>query len=156
MITYSIVSNAIVIIGTIFGERLIYLPNAGFCLLLGLAADFAFRRSPPSVPVPNLASRWVVAAGLVILGMWYAFLTVERNRDWRSPRALYESAYEVNPRSCKVLVGMASNALEDDDYPQALRYCEAAWQDDVAPEYWPAWRTAAVALRGMSAEADEP
>ena len=155
-ITYSIVSNAVVIIGTIFGERLIYLPNAGFCLLLGLAADFAFRRSPPSVPVPHPVSRRVVAAGLVILGMWYAFLTVERNRDWRSPRALYESAYEVNPRSCKVLAGMASNALEDDDYPRALRYCQAAWQDDVAPEYWPAWRTAAVALRRMSAEAADP
>ncbi len=159
-ITYSIVSNVLVVIGTVFGERLLYLPNLAYCMLIGLLADFAFApgQSEGGRPVTGIGLRRVTAAALVVLGFCYAFLTVERNRDWRSPRALYESAYRVNPRSCKVLVGMAANALEDDDTLGCLRLCEQVVDEKtgVAPEYWPAWRTAAVALRRMAAETDDP
>jgi tetratricopeptide (TPR) repeat protein len=51
---------------------------------------------------------------------------------------------------------MAASAMEAGDYPRALRYCEASWQDDVAPEYWPAWRTAGVTIRRMSERVADP
>src|SRR5439155_213679 len=41
---YSIVSNVFVTIGTVMAERLLYLPSAGFCLLVASAAD-AFGRT---------------------------------------------------------------------------------------------------------------
>src|SRR5262249_46101503 len=41
--TYAIVSNVLFPIGTIFGERLLYLPSAGFCVLAALALGAARR-----------------------------------------------------------------------------------------------------------------
>jgi tetratricopeptide (TPR) repeat protein len=155
-VTYSIVSNVLIVIGTIFGERLLYLPNVGYCMLIGLAAGFAFRRQLDPDDSNSLITRRLAAVGLIALGMWYGYLTVDRNTDWRSSYALHQSGYRVNPRSCKVLSGMAANALAGGDYAQALRYCQASMNEDVAPDYWPAWRTAGVTLRKMSARETDP
>src|SRR5262249_53446632 len=53
-LTWSIVSNAFITIGTILGDRLLYLPSVALCLLAGAAIASAVRRvgwSRVSVPV---------------------------------------------------------------------------------------------------------
>jgi Flp pilus assembly protein TadD len=151
--TYAIVSN-IILLGTIFGERLLYVPSIGYCMLIGLAAEFAFgssgrgpngRRGPLAV---------VAAIALPLMGFWYCHLTVSRNCDWSSPDRLYASAYRVNPTSCKVLSGMASIAMDLGHYRQAHDYCRQAAK--AAPKYWPAWRTAALALRRLAEQENDP
>ncbi|HUU85934.1 MAG TPA: DUF1736 domain-containing protein [Phycisphaerae bacterium] len=146
-VTYAIVANFL-LIGTIFGERLLYLPSIGFCILIGLAADFAYRwpRAHPQSAWKSLAV--LPAVGLPLMGLWYGHLTIVRNRDWSSPQRLYESAYRVNPTSCKVLSGMAGNALARGDLHVAHRFCRQATR--LAPAYWPAWRTGALAVRRMA------
>jgi len=156
-VTYSIVSNIPVVIGTIFAERLLYLPSVGFCMIVGLVADHACRRppAPSGTARPAGIGRPLLCAGLIAVGLWYATTTVTRNRDWRSNESLYASAYRVNPRSCKVLAGRAANALAARQYAQGLAYCDQA--NRIAPSYWPAWRTGAVCLERMAAaEPGEP
>jgi tetratricopeptide (TPR) repeat protein len=157
-VTYSVVSNVVIVIGTIFGERLLYLPNVGYCMLIGLAADFAFRRGPQVLPGHVWLLRRGLAVALMATGILYAYLTVERNGDWHSNRRLYESAYRVNPRSCKTLSGMAAKARSDGDFRKALEYCNAVFHEKtgVAPEYWPVWRTAGLVLRRMGELAPDP
>ena len=153
-ITYSIVSNAPVVIGTIFGERLLYLPSAGYCMLLGLLADYALRpRSdqPSGRPRPLGTA---LASVLALAAVWYTYLSVNRNRDWRSEEALCASSYRVNPRSCKVLAGMASISLRRGELRRALAY--AAEATEIAPRYWPAWRNAALALRHLADQTTDP
>ncbi|MFQ5490500.1 MAG: phospholipid carrier-dependent glycosyltransferase [Phycisphaerae bacterium] len=151
-LTYSVVSNVVVVIGTIFGERLLYLPLTGYCMLLGLLAGYAFGTGGDGRWHLGMNLRSLAALAVVLVGGIYAIITIDRNADWRSESALYTSAYQVNPRSCKVLVGMAARALEAGELRQGLIYCDRVFNEEkgVAPEYWPAWRTAGVILRRMA------
>lgn len=146
-VTYSVVANVLVI-GTIFGERLLYLPSISYCMLIGLVAHFAYgsRRIGPGAAWNPMAI--VAAVALPLMGLWYCDLTVNRNRDWSSPERLYDSAYRVNPRSCKVLAGMAANAMSRGSFSDAHSFCYRATH--IAPEYWPAWRTGARAVVQMA------
>ncbi len=92
VLTYLPASNLLVPTGTIFGERLLYLPLVGFALLAALASE-AFRA--------NLNRRTAVA--VISLG-WIALLGarfVARAGDWASDAALFASAAVNSPRSAK-------------------------------------------------------
>jgi len=153
-VTYSLVANVLVVIGTVFGERLLYLPSIGYCMIFGMLADRALRwsQAPPRRGQRPVGA--VLAVGLGVVAVCYAYLTIQRNRDWQSEATLYTSAYQVNPRSCKVLAGMGAKAVEAGALRSALVYCRAAM--DIAPDYWPAWRTAAVTMRRMADQSADP
>jgi tetratricopeptide (TPR) repeat protein len=76
--TYAVVSNVFFPIGTIFGERLLYLPSAGFCVLAALALR------EPRRPVPRAIASLVVVVALV---HWSA-VTIARNPVWRDEMSL--------------------------------------------------------------------
>lgn len=123
---FAATSNILTRTGTIFGERLAYLPSAGFCLLAAMI--FAW-----------LVSRYRVA-GLVLLALAIAAFsvrTVVRNRDWRDNGALYIAAADAAPNSAKMrtfrgIVYMGRGQLErsradlqaalriDPEYPDAI------------------------------------
>ena len=90
---YSIVSNVLFPIGTIFGERLLYLPSIGFAILTaGLVAALS----------RGAAWRKGLAAALaVVLIAGYAARFVDRCRDWGSDALLFAAAVKVSPRSAK-------------------------------------------------------
>jgi protein O-mannosyl-transferase len=91
LLGFAIIGNLLVPIGTIFGERLVYFPSAGFCLLVVLLWAPLLRRSP------RLA--WIVIA--VILSLLSA-RTVIRNRDWRDDFTLFSADVQVDPNSAKL------------------------------------------------------
>ncbi len=93
-------SNILVPIGTLFGERLTYLPSAGLCLAAAAALDGVLRdrragASAQAVSAPGLVLL-LVAAGLL------GARTIERNRDFESSEKLFESALEAVPDSARV------------------------------------------------------
>jgi tetratricopeptide (TPR) repeat protein len=91
LIGFSVTANIIAPIGTIMGERLAYLPSAGFCLLIALAWNWLRDRHR------NLA--WGLLAALIaILGA----RTVLRNRDWKDNLALYSAAVNAVPHSARM------------------------------------------------------
>ena len=156
-VTYFIVSNIPIVIGTIFGERLLYLPSVGYCMMFGLLVHLALGKEPDAPSRRRLARGGLgtLLAGVVALvALWYGYLTIDRNRDWRSSRALCVSAYRVNPRSCKVLAGMADVSLGDGELRQALEYCDAATK--IAPRYGRAWRTIALTFRRLAQQSSDP
>jgi tetratricopeptide (TPR) repeat protein len=84
-------SNLIVPIGTIFGERLLYLPSVAFALVAGagLGAFLASR-----------ARRAAVVAFALLLG-GYAVRTWDASRAWASDLALFTSTVRSQPDSAK-------------------------------------------------------
>jgi Flp pilus assembly protein TadD len=95
-LTWALTSNFIVPIGTILGERILYLPSAGICLAVAsglVAAGKRFR-----VPVA------VATTSILLLG---ATRTWARAADWKDNLTLFESAAQASPLSCKVHYNLA-------------------------------------------------
>ena len=110
-LTFSIVSNFIITIGTICAERLMYLPSAGALV----AAAVGVERLADSAP----ARRRLVAGATAILIVLGAVRTLTRNRDWNNEVTLWSAAVKAAPRSARVqseygriLMAQAENAAE--------------------------------------------
>jgi len=87
---FAVTANILTPTGTIMGERLAYLPSAGFCLLLALVGLELEKR--------NRRAAWYA---LVAVGVLFSARTVVRNRDWRNNFTLFSSAVRAVPGSAK-------------------------------------------------------
>ncbi len=98
-VTLAPVSNLVILIGTIMGERLVYLPSVGFagCLVCGVLAW------PASEP----AWRKAMAAALIFVAIAFTVRTWDRNSDWLDERRFWERARKSAPRSYKTILNAA-------------------------------------------------
>jgi tetratricopeptide (TPR) repeat protein len=100
------VSNLAFSVGTVMGERLLYLPSAGFCILLpALYAGIAGRRSSRSL-------HRATAAGLAVLCALYGARVLARNLDWKDQHTLFSATVLTSPRSAKAWYNLG--VAEDD------------------------------------------
>lgn len=91
LVGFSVTANILIPTGTIMGERLAYLPSAGFCLLLAVIWIQVERR--------NRMVAWTVLAGVLVS---LSVRTVIRNRDWRDNSTLFVAAVRAVPGSTKM------------------------------------------------------
>jgi len=116
------VSNLLVPIGSIMGERFMYLPMTGLAATLAVGLLAAARRMP--------GARVAVWLGPALVLVALTGRTLARNHDWRDERALWESARRVSPRSFNVYKGSATAiTAESQDEPsidQAISWAEQA------------------------------
>ncbi len=122
-------SNLLFPTGTIFAERLAYLPSAGFCLIAatwiaGSAADF-----------DSLRRGRAVLLAAVALG--YAARSVARNPVWASDEALFSNMVRVSPASAKAHYDFAYMSAETGAPRRALEHYKRA--AEIYPAYWDAW-----------------
>jgi tetratricopeptide (TPR) repeat protein len=110
-------SNLLVPIGTIFGERLLYLPSAAFALVAGAAASALGRRS-------RLATGLLVSAVLVVFGV----RTWTYARAWVDDLSVFTAAVAAQPESAKAQ-RMLGGALVEAGRPDAA---VAAFQRAIA------------------------
>lgn len=98
-LTFAVVSNLVFLIGTIMGERLLYLPSAGFCLALGAAIV----RAGGGVDGPGRARRWPTAlvALLGVVVVLYGARTIARNRVWHDALGFFIAMVADAPRSAR-------------------------------------------------------
>jgi hypothetical protein len=110
LVTFSVVSNVVVPIGTILGERLAYLPSVGFCL----AAALGVRALARVCTRDARAAGALFAAAMALLVGLHALRAFERARDWRTLETLWLHDVEVSPRSVKAIAnaGVALLVLE--------------------------------------------
>lgn len=101
---YFVVSNWIFKIGTIAGERLLYLPSAGAAIVFGILIAKLWEKV--SVKWGRVA---IVIAGIA-LASWYASLAVSRSGLWNNEESLFKNAYAVAPYS---VVNMTNYAYLD-------------------------------------------
>ncbi|MGB7436823.1 MAG: hypothetical protein WBW49_15530, partial [Candidatus Acidiferrum sp.] len=112
---FAITANILTPTGTIFGERLAYLPSAGFCLLVALVWVRLEKRA-------NMLA-WGVLA-LLVLGC--GVRTMARNRDWRDNVTLFTAGLKASPRSAKMHSNQALQYYWKNDLDAASRELEIA------------------------------
>jgi len=84
-------SNLLVPIGTIFGERLLYLPSVGFCLAVGSGAARLLASRARAVGY--------AAVGIVVAS--FSARTWAYASEWANPTALFSYAARAQPRSSR-------------------------------------------------------
>jgi tetratricopeptide (TPR) repeat protein len=145
LLSWLVTSNVPLLIGTIFGERLLYLPSAGACLVAASALTAAARRMPV---------RGAVTAATIVLLAAGGTRTWSRNRDWKDNQTLFASAAATSPRSCKALNAYASELLTAGRPRDALPWAERALA--VFPPYPDAHETIAGSLRILANDERDP
>jgi tetratricopeptide (TPR) repeat protein len=130
VLMYVPISNLLVLIGTIMGERLFYLPSAGLCLL----AAVAYERLTAASPL--FASRLTPHASRVLVVLICLALTVRtivRNFDWYSNETAFSSAFAVFPQSAKIQHMMGLVAADRQEWAEANEYFDTALE--IYPTY---------------------
>lgn len=113
-------SNIFFNVGFVLAERTLYIPSAGYCLLVVIGIQKLCNR----IPVQYLLPAYVALLWLYFARSWI------RSDQWRSETALFRSALHVCPLNAKVHYNIAKNAadagnstLAQYEYEEALRYC---------------------------------
>lgn len=134
-ITFSPVSNVIFLAPRPIAEQRLYLPSAGFCLLLcwalfklpELAALAGIGMKPAAVPYIMLA-----AAGL------FSALSINRNFDWRNEMTFWAKTVNSSPDSPRAWLNYGNAFFAQNDLEQAKEKYERSLA--AAPGYPPAHR----------------
>src|SRR5262249_10623177 len=92
-----------------FGERYLYIPSLGFCLLLVWAARAL---------VPDRRALIGVVAALLVL---YSAQTMARNRDWVDTETIASRTLESSPEANWVRSFLSADYFERDKYTEAER-----------------------------------
>jgi Flp pilus assembly protein TadD len=114
-------SNLILTVGTIFGERLLYLPGVAFCLSVGMGFAWAIRRY----------GRGATLAPVVIL-IALSIQTIRYSGAWESDISLFQWATASVPESTKAHHKLGEELLRAGDFGGALRSLRRALE--IAPD----------------------
>jgi len=121
------VSNILFPIGTIMGERLLYLPSLG---LIALGISGAGRL------IGMIGQKGSARLGMLLLILAIAALsgrTWLRNKDWHDDRSLFRSVVTVQPRSVKGLANLGTVYSENGEFEEAGQLYRRSLA--LAPEY---------------------
>ncbi len=127
---YGLVGNIVTIIGTNFGERLMYLPSAFFVILAGVALARLPRRA--------------VTTAIVILLSLACLRTFTYAARWNDRLAFMQSQVRAQPMSVRLHLLLADELIRREEYAGADTVMTAARA--IQPEYARVWiQSAAVA-----------
>jgi tetratricopeptide (TPR) repeat protein len=155
--------------GTIFAERLAYLPSAGICVILGCVLTSVVPASreaaapgqelplapgegrgegetPVSVEFihPGDRARFLP---LLLVFLLFSGRTILRNAVWWTDEGLFANLIATSPDSAKAHYDVAYVAVANRRYPQALaEYSRAV---SIYPRYWDAWAGRGRTLKEM-------
>jgi protein O-mannosyl-transferase len=119
---FAVTANILMPTGTIMGERLAYLPSAGFCLLIAAAWPELEKR------YQVLQSRMLQFGVLAVVVAALGARTVARNQDWKDNLTLYSAAVRSVPGSAKMhanlgteYMGVGKSELARKEFQTALQ-----------------------------------
>ncbi|MEQ1747170.1 MAG: tetratricopeptide repeat protein, partial [Saprospiraceae bacterium] len=100
------------VIGTLFGERLMYAPSVWFCLaaawLVWKITGFDLDQSAEGAGLPEAKKIGAGAGILLAAAAVFGLLTISRNADWRDNLTLFAADSAKAPNSVRLHNGMGS------------------------------------------------
>lgn len=120
--SFAATANILIPTGTIMGERLVYLPSIGFCILVALVWVQLENRRPEFARVLFVTALIALSARTVI-----------RNRDWRDNMSLFSSAVRAVPGSAKMRCDLGEEYVKRGHFEAATRELQAALS--IYPDY---------------------
>lgn len=135
------VSNVLFPVGTAMAERLMYVPVAGFALILGGVFQWGSEHW-----------RGLVIGLVVTLLAGYGWRTVLRNADWKSDLMLFAAAVRAQPQSAKAHFNLGNAVRDAGDAQAALPHYDRALA--IYPGYAEAHYNAGVIYQDQQRDAE--
>jgi hypothetical protein len=145
LINIALYSNIILTIGTSFGERLLFIPSLGFCIVLAYLIQLPFKNK--TVELLSLKNKPLLIC-IVILSL-YSYKTIDRNKAWENNFTLYSTDVKNcnNSARCQYYFGlglMKEKAIllpEGNEKTQLLNQSIQAFTRaiEILPKYSDAW-----------------
>jgi len=111
-ITISVTSNIFILIGTSYGERFMYAPSLGFCLIL----SSLLMRTSEGEATPD-KKLFILPALITLI---FFVLTFKRNKAWKDDYALHSTDVLHSPNSAKAHY-FFGNILTGDEYLSKIK-----------------------------------
>ena len=146
--TFSLASNLLFLIGTSYGERLLFLPSAGFILVVSQL--FSGKQAGEEAKLTH----WFKSIkGMVFLAiaLLFSVLTIQRNPAWYDSYTLYATDIKNNPDGIKLRyhyaleTGKQASNLSDGEEKKTMLQTSLKDLEKVTavhPNYWEAHSTA--------------
>jgi tetratricopeptide (TPR) repeat protein len=124
LIASSIISNLFIVIGTSFGERLMFLPSIGWCIAV-VGALYAllnyYKENAAEMGIAaGLKKHAMLFLFLGIVGCAYGWKTMDRNKDWYKDFTLFSRDVQYFGRSTHLLFYWG-NHLSSSEYHEILK-----------------------------------
>ncbi|XP_057163286.1 protein O-mannosyl-transferase TMTC4 isoform X2 [Ursus arctos] len=110
-------SNLFFRVGFVVAERVLYLPSAGYCMLL----TFGFGALSKHTKKKKLIA--AVVLGILFINMLRCMI---RSGEWRNEEQLFRSALSVCPLNAKVHYNVGKNLADKGNQTAAIRYYREA------------------------------
>jgi lipoprotein NlpI len=151
LITFSIFSNILILIGSSFGDRFMYFPSLGFAMVLAFLilqlskVDFNLKPHSMSTFFNNYKMPLLIAGAVAVT---YSFKTIDRNSVWSDSFSLYENDIKIAPNSAKLNYhfGLELNkkGLDENDPKRKGEFMNKAFQHfakaaEIFPDYHDAY-----------------
>jgi tetratricopeptide (TPR) repeat protein len=137
-------ANLIIVIGSIMAERFVYLPLAGFCMVVVMVINWALHKliidrkdpQPTGEGGPLTFLPHVVICGIMIA---FGVRTAYRNLDWRSDNTLFTAGVEECPNAFRNYQSLAFALYTEDQRGNIDRCIDLAEKglailDDLPPQ----------------------
>ncbi|KAJ8734815.1 hypothetical protein PYW08_014065 [Mythimna loreyi] len=133
-------SNVFYPVGFVIAERILYIPSAGYCLLIGIGfRKLLYRRSP-------IVCKIGVSMFLLLM-LIYAMRSWQRSKDWQNEYNLFISGLAVCPANAKVHYNVAKVA--DAKHQTAWALAEYKEAIRLYPQYYQAMNNLANLLKNQ-------
>ncbi|KAM7111667.1 protein O-mannosyl-transferase TMTC4 isoform 2-T4 [Molossus nigricans] len=119
-------SNLFFRVGFVVAERVLYLPSAGYCMLL----TFGFGALSKQTKRKKLIAALIL--GILFINTLRCMI---RSGEWRSEEQLFRSALSVCPLNAKVHYNVGKNLADKGNQTAAIRY----YREAVRPDFAAAW-----------------
>ena len=119
-ISYGIIGNVVALIGTIFADRLMYLPSAFFLIAIGIALS--------KIPARALAPI------VILLAIFGGVQTFAYARLWNDPITLYQATLRNYPKSERAYLLLCNAHQDRAEWAEALAVAHQACA--AVPERW--------------------
>ncbi len=119
MIAYAIPSNLFVTIGTIFAERLMYLPSLGICLLFAVVGVRIISAMKKNERYDKFNPALYATIGIIVV--LFSVRTFIRNYDWKDNFTLYSRTAEASPKSARAHGNLGLALADRGRYDEALK-----------------------------------
>ncbi len=121
LITHFLHSNLLFVIGTVFGERLLFTPSLGIIMLMGLGFAYWWEKAGLTGNFAPMSAPKAIAP-LLMLAVLYAGLSFRRNAEWNNNRTLYAADVKKHPDSPLL------------NYWHGLELIDSQWLQKLSPE----------------------